>query len=79
MKGNNLHGFEYEFVEIVDVFYNYVDAKFLTLVKSFKYVLMVRVEEEEDEKVLKTCVPKHIKFSHQIPTFRLTKEKVGNL
>uniref|UniRef100_M1E089 Heat shock protein DnaJ N-terminal domain-containing protein n=1 Tax=Solanum tuberosum TaxID=4113 RepID=M1E089_SOLTU len=29
MKGNNLEDFEYEIVEIVDVFDNYVDVKFL--------------------------------------------------
>ncbi|KAH0743305.1 hypothetical protein KY290_031298 [Solanum tuberosum] len=31
MKGNNLEDFEYEIVEIVDVFDNYVDVKFLAL------------------------------------------------
>ncbi|KAK6784445.1 hypothetical protein RDI58_017900 [Solanum bulbocastanum] len=39
MKGY-LEDFEYEIVEIVDVSDNYVDVKFLALVKGFKSVYM---------------------------------------
>lgn len=45
-EGNNLEEFEYEIVEIVDVYDNYVDVKFLALVKGFKFVYKAQVEEE---------------------------------
>ncbi|KAH0743302.1 hypothetical protein KY290_031295 [Solanum tuberosum] len=64
MKGNNLEDFEYEIVEIVDVSDNYVDVKFLALVKGFKFVYIARVEEEEADKVVKICVSEHLRFSH---------------
>uniref|UniRef100_M1DVA6 DNAJ heat shock N-terminal domain-containing protein n=1 Tax=Solanum tuberosum TaxID=4113 RepID=M1DVA6_SOLTU len=79
MKGNNLENFEYKIVEIVNVSDNYVDVKFLALVKGFKSVYIIRVEEEETDKVVKICVSEHLRFSHQIPDFRLTKEKGGSL
>ncbi|KAH0743300.1 hypothetical protein KY290_031293 [Solanum tuberosum] len=79
MIGNNLEDFQYEIVEIVDVFDNYVDVKFLALVKGFKSVYMARAEEEEADKVVKICASEHLRFSHQIPTFRLTEERGGSL
>ncbi|KAK4713641.1 hypothetical protein R3W88_019548 [Solanum pinnatisectum] len=75
---NNLEDFEYEIVEIVDVSDNYVDVQFLALVKGFNSVYMTRVEEEEDDKVVKICVSEHLRFSHQIPAFRLTEERGGS-
>ncbi|WMV38134.1 hypothetical protein MTR67_031519 [Solanum verrucosum] len=79
MKGNNLEDFQYEIIEIVDVSDNYVDVRFLALVKGFKYVYMARVEEEEADKVVKIYVSEHLRFCHQIPTFHLTEERVGSL
>ena len=46
MKGNNVENFECEIVEIVDVSDNFVDMKFLALVKGFKFVYKDKVEEE---------------------------------
>ncbi|KAH0653020.1 hypothetical protein KY285_030555 [Solanum tuberosum] len=40
---------------------------------------MARMEEEEADKVVKINVSEHLRFSHQIPTFRLTKERGGSL
>ncbi|XP_006346574.2 uncharacterized protein [Solanum tuberosum] len=56
-----------------------IDVKFLALVKGFKSVYMARVEEEEADKVVKICVSEDMRFSHQIPSFRLTKERGGSL
>lgn len=53
MKGNNLKDLNCEINEILDVSYNQVDVKFVALLKGFKYVFMVRVEEEETNKVVK--------------------------
>ncbi|KAK6784446.1 hypothetical protein RDI58_017901 [Solanum bulbocastanum] len=62
MKGNNLEDFEYEIVEIMGVSDNYVDVKFLVLVKGFKSVYIARVEEEEDDKVVKIYVSEHLRL-----------------
>ncbi|TMW84724.1 hypothetical protein EJD97_024537, partial [Solanum chilense] len=79
MKGNNLEDFEYEIVEIVDVPDKYVDVKFLEWIKGFKSVYKDRVEGEKADKVVKICVSEHLRFSHQIPTFRLKEERDGSL
>ncbi|WMV38144.1 hypothetical protein MTR67_031529 [Solanum verrucosum] len=79
MKGNNQEDFEYEITEIVDVSYNYVEVKFIALVKGLKSVYMARVEEEEPDKVVKICALEHLRLSHQIPAFRLTEERGGSL
>uniref|UniRef100_M1C3B6 DNAJ heat shock N-terminal domain-containing protein n=1 Tax=Solanum tuberosum TaxID=4113 RepID=M1C3B6_SOLTU len=80
LNGNNLKDFEYEIVEIVNVSDNFVDVKFLVWVKGFKSVYKPRVEEQEETGgVLKICVSEHLRFSHQIPAFRLTEERRGCL
>ncbi|KAH0728145.1 hypothetical protein KY284_004010 [Solanum tuberosum] len=80
LKGNNLEDFEYEIVEIVNVSDNSVDVKFLVWVKGFKSIYKPRVEEQEEtDGVLKICVSEHLRFSHQIPSFRLTEERRGSL
>ncbi|KAH0653016.1 hypothetical protein KY289_030694 [Solanum tuberosum] len=56
-----------------------IDVKFLALVKGFKSVYMARVEEEEADKVVKICVLEDMRFSHQIPSFHLTKDRSGSL
>ncbi|WMV38133.1 hypothetical protein MTR67_031518, partial [Solanum verrucosum] len=55
------------------------DVKFLALVKGFKFVNMARVEEKKADKVVKICVSEDLRFSHQIPAFRLTEERGGSL
>ncbi|KAK4713642.1 hypothetical protein R3W88_019549 [Solanum pinnatisectum] len=79
MKGNNLEDVQYENVEIVDVSNNYVDVKFLALVKGFKSIYMAQMEEEEADKVVKICASEHLSFSHQIPSFRVTEERASSL
>lgn len=78
MKGNKLEDFQYEIVEILDVSFNYVDVKFLELVKGFKSVYMARMEEGVG-KVVKIYVSQHLIFSHQILAFRLREERGGSL
>ncbi|CAN4123254.1 unnamed protein product [Withania somnifera] len=78
MKGDKLEDCEYEIVEIVDVSDKYVSVEFLEWVKGFKSVYKPR-SEEEAYRTVKISLSEQLRFSHQIPAFRLTEERGGSM
>ncbi|KAK4379966.1 hypothetical protein RND71_001828 [Anisodus tanguticus] len=72
---DKLEGCEYEIVEILDVTDRYVSVKFLVWVKGFKSVY----KPEEASRTVKISLSEQLRFSHQIPAFRLTEERGGSL
>ncbi|XP_070033852.1 uncharacterized protein [Nicotiana tomentosiformis] len=76
LKCDKLEDCEYEIVEVVDVTDKYVSLKFLIQVNGFKSVYKPQVEEEANGTV-KISLAEQLRFSHQIPAFRLTEERGG--
>ncbi|XP_016471734.2 uncharacterized protein LOC107793780 [Nicotiana tabacum] len=76
LKCDKLEDCEYEIVDVVDVTDKYISVKFLIRVNGFKSVYKPQVKEEANVTV-KISLPEQLKFSHQIPAFRLTEERGG--
>ncbi|XP_060197865.1 uncharacterized protein LOC132626865 [Lycium barbarum] len=75
LKCDKLEDCEYEIVEILDVTDSYVSVKFLVWVKGFKSVY----RPEEANGTVRIPLSEQLRFSHQIPAFRLTEERGGSL